>query len=154
MESTQEGKQVLREENIRNKSHLSQIPHPNACTGAETETSWMAYPDRSAIESSARSQSQSAFFASLPLEVRAQIYIELWQIAGLSQHIFLRGKHHHDSRKSPFTHWRCITPFNVLDDRQAEIQKVRDQINTPLGTDCLFHNPVWYRRLESSWYNH
>ncbi|KAI0841213.1 hypothetical protein F5Y06DRAFT_260915 [Hypoxylon sp. FL0890] len=96
-------------------------------------------------------QYQSLFFRRLPIEVRNEIYVELWRLSGLEQHIFWHEDRKHP-RRSHFCRWPCVTPFDVEDERQKELEI--------LFPDALSHPPPmllsteWNWRLKSSWYNH
>ncbi|KAK3318951.1 hypothetical protein B0H66DRAFT_253442 [Apodospora peruviana] len=86
----------------------------------------------------ADSQTSSAFFQVLPSEIRQQIYVEFWRIAGpqgtLRQHIipadscFRRGK---PLDRLRLTHIECIT--DSLDEREAWL----DILNHTVGWTCL-----------------
>ncbi|KAK3316803.1 hypothetical protein B0H66DRAFT_305904 [Apodospora peruviana] len=65
-----------------------------------------------------QTQSQSAFVAILPREVRDLIYLELWRSSGLRQHIVF----HYESNGSHFCRWSCTTEYDVRDKLQADIE--------------------------------
>lgn len=90
------------------------------------------------IERTAHEQRQSIFLR-LPTEVRLRIYDEVIKEAGLTQHIYVKG--------GRYTHTACITN-EVRDDRQTEVEKIYSREEKSLN------NPLWSRRLLSSWANH
>ena len=117
------------------------------------------YPDLSAIEASAKSQADSMFLSRLPVDIRLQIYGELWRGAGLSQHIFKRAdcaNDGQDRRTSRFTHWPCTTEFSLEDDRQEALAEALEAMGSiPNGIlGGSFANHVWSHRMYSPWYNH
>lgn len=96
-------------------------------------------PDAESLEHTADDQRQSLLLR-LPIEVRRRIYDAVWEEIGLTQHVYVK-----DGR---YTHRACITDHDAPDERQAEIRKIY-----PAG-ESWFHDPVWSRRLLSSWVNH
>ncbi|KAF5020848.1 hypothetical protein F66182_7103 [Fusarium sp. NRRL 66182] len=96
-------------------------------------------------------QLQSAFIARLPQEVRDAIYLELWRSCGLRQHILWHDIKE-DKTKSHFCRWECITPFDVQDKLQEDIDATRIQLGVPLGES--FSNKTYALRLFSAWNNH
>lgn len=97
------------------------------------------FPDANLFEQTADSQ-LGAVLLRLPIEVRLQIYDELWEDAGYTRHVYVKdGK---------YTHTKCITDHDAADERQVEVAKIY-----PMSERFLEH-PVWSRRLVSSWVNH
>lgn len=96
-------------------------------------------PDPESLERTAHDQRQSALLR-LPIEVRRQIYDDVFEGAGLTQHVYVK-----DGR---YTHTECITDHDAPDERQVEMEMI-----FPWGDRCL-NDPVWSRRLLSSWANH
>lgn len=96
-------------------------------------------PATETLENTADSQRQSILLR-LPIEVRQRIYDKAFEEAGLTQHIYVK--------EGRYAHTPCITDHDAPDERQAEIQRIY-----PVEETCLT-NPVWSRRLLSSWVNH
>ena len=99
----------------------------------------IASPNLDELERTADGQRQSAFLR-LPMDVRRQIYDNVFNDANLTQHVYVK-----DGR---YTHTPCITDHNAPDERQVEIENL-----FPIDATCL-KDPVWSRRLLSSWVNH
>lgn len=91
------------------------------------------------LERTADPQCQSALLR-LPIEVRVRIYDEVLEEAGRTQHVYVK-----DGR---YTHTACVTDHDAPDERQVEVEKI---YNT---NKRFLNNPVWSRRLLSSWSNH
>lgn len=98
-----------------------------------------APPDTNVFEETADSQLDSALLR-LPIEVRLQIYDELWEDAGYTRHVFIRN--------GAYAHMKCITDHDAADERQAEVEKIYPM------SERFLEDPVWSRRLVSSWVNH
>lgn len=96
-------------------------------------------PDADVFEKTADSQLGSALLR-LPIEVRLQIYDELWEDAGYTRHVYVKN--------GAYTHTKCITDHDAEDERQIEVKKIY-----PMSERFLQHS-VWSRRLVSSWVNH
>lgn len=96
-------------------------------------------PDPEELERTADDQRQSPLLR-LPIEIRRYIYDDVFEDAGLTQHVYVK-----DGR---YTHTRCITDHDGPDERQVEVGKIYPRENRS------FHHPVWSRRLLSSWANH
>ena len=106
-------------------------------------------------------QTQSPFFHKLPLEVRQNIYSQLWLSAGSTQHIFKAG----NSRLSELSHATCITDPDAKDPRDDEVaRRCQDQIvDDPGDIDAAYEELLdepgettddWVIRLFSDWCNH
>ncbi|KAH7165279.1 hypothetical protein EDB81DRAFT_838087 [Dactylonectria macrodidyma] len=94
------------------------------------------YPDPAALASKAQPQSDSALM-QLPSEIRNVIFQQVWQDAGVSQHILLQGDR--------YVLARCVTDHAASDDLMDECAKYRRS---------NFDDPLMSRRLLSSWGNH
>lgn len=99
-------------------------------------------PDLEEFDGTGDSQRDSALLR-LSIEIRRRIYDLLWEDAGLTRHIYI--KH------GRYTHTTCITDHNAEDDRQVELWKIYPE---PPTTNLYLDDPVWSRRLLSSWVNH
>ncbi|KAF4449679.1 hypothetical protein F53441_7079 [Fusarium austroafricanum] len=102
-------------------------------------------------DASPNPQLQSTFITRLPREVRDGIYLELWRLCGLRQHIIWH-ENKDDKPKSHFCHWKCTTPFDVEDKLQEEIDATRIELGVPLGVS--FTSRTNALRLFSAWRNH
>ncbi|KAH8681909.1 hypothetical protein BX600DRAFT_447481 [Xylariales sp. PMI_506] len=102
------------------------------------------YPNQSKIESKAHRQPQSWLLERLPLELREQIYMDIWRDAGLTQHIFIHPK-------GGYTHSTCVTDHHAPDSRQVEIDRFWSS-RAPSGG--FLKDALWNRRLGSTWCNH
>lgn len=96
-------------------------------------------PDADEFERTANSQRESALLR-LPIEVRRQIYDAAWEEAGLTRHIYIKN--------GCYTHTSCITDHDAEDERQVELWRTFPIRGTFLD------DPIWSRRLLSSWVNH
>ena len=106
-------------------------------------------------------QMHSPFFNKLPLEVRQNIYHQLWLSAGITQHIYRAGN-------SPFaelSHAACITDPDAKDPRDEEVaRRCQDQrADDPGDIDAAYEELTdppgettddWVVRLFSDWSNH
>lgn len=100
-------------------------------------------------------QTQSAFVARLPREIRDAIYLELWRSAGLRQHVVSHWDWHPEQSKATGAHfcrWPCDTQYQVEDDLQEEIELLRIQDNVQPGHNIK--SVTYQMRLESAWLNH
>jgi hypothetical protein len=99
-------------------------------------------------------QLQSSLLTRLPREILDKIYLELWRSYGLRQHILFHGR----DKGLHFCRWECCTEYQVDDPLQADIEKLRVQLNVPLGMDIRGDQPseirTYCRRLMSPWTNH
>lgn len=112
-------------------------------------------------------QSGSSFFTIFPLEVRRNIYRQLWESCGIRQHIFATG----DSHLAPqLTHAECITDPDARDIRGDEVHRtcpydredIPAQYDGPGDIDGAYDDITndedtfedWSRRLNSKWFNH
>ncbi|KAF2220090.1 hypothetical protein BDZ85DRAFT_267172 [Elsinoe ampelina] len=100
------------------------------------------------------SQADSAFVRMLPPEIRHMIYLELWRMTGLRQHIIWHGPE--DS--AHFCRWPCSTQYQRNDPVQEELEQIRQELGIPLG-ERIFGDkhprltPLC-RRMQSPWLNH
>lgn len=92
------------------------------------------YPDLEAIDSKTQPQRGSTLM-QLPLEIRNAIFQELWNDAGVSQHIVLQ-----DNRR--YLRARCVTDHTRPDSLMDECAR--------FNTSCI-EDPLIWRRLMSSW---
>lgn len=99
----------------------------------------LTLPSVQEFDRTANSQRESALLR-LPIEVRRQIYDAVWEAAGLTRHIYIK-----DGR---YAHMTCITDHDGPDERQVELWKIFKIRST------FLEDPVWSRRLLSSWVNH
>ncbi|KAF5522649.1 hypothetical protein CGCA056_v006333 [Colletotrichum aenigma] len=74
-------------------------------------------------------QTQSAFISRLPREVRDAIYFQLWRSCGLRQHILWHGT----AEDKHFCRWSCTAEYQVEDELQRDIEKMREQLGVSLG---------------------
>ncbi|KAF9870452.1 hypothetical protein CkaCkLH20_12119 [Colletotrichum karsti] len=65
-------------------------------------------------------QLQSGFFSALPLEIRQNIYRQLWIAAGSTQHVYKAGP----SFLAPLSHCQCISDPNAEDIREIELTRI------------------------------
>ncbi|KAF6811622.1 hypothetical protein CSOJ01_05606, partial [Colletotrichum sojae] len=100
-----------------------------------------------------QSPANSAFVSLLPREVRDGVYLELWHISGLRQHI----QWHVDGVEHHFCRWACTTKY-VHDELQQDIGQIRSQLAVPFGKSIrrTQHEKALPcgRRLQSPWMNH
>ncbi|KAK8090648.1 hypothetical protein PG994_000153 [Apiospora phragmitis] len=93
-------------------------------------------------------QRQSAFFGRLPREIRDMVYLAMWDVSGTQQHVFEleEGSGH-------VTHFPCSMTAGEQDSRNDEFEKLwhKQQARRPRS---LVEDPVWARRMSSSWYEH
>ncbi|RYO86952.1 hypothetical protein DL766_009604 [Monosporascus sp. MC13-8B] len=96
------------------------------------------------LAETAHHQFQSDFFGKLPLEIRRQIYEELWRSAGESQHIF-----HMSGRLRRCV---CITDHDAEDERDDIVENFK--LEKSLTHETYFSNPALHRQLSSTWTKH
>ncbi|KAF4922367.1 hypothetical protein CGCVW01_v005341 [Colletotrichum viniferum] len=100
------------------------------------------------------SQTQSAFVSRLPREVHDAVYFQLWRSCGLRQHILWHGA----AEDKHFCRGSCTTEYQVEDELQRDIEKMREQLGVSLGQeivrDWYDKAPRYCRRLQSPWMNH
>ena len=93
----------------------------------------------------ARDQFESAFFGKLPLEIRQQIYEELWRMTGGgSHHIF-----HHSGR---LRRCACVTDHDAEDERDGIVEKFK--LAKALTHKTYFSSPTLHKKLSSKWTKH
>ncbi|KAK8051499.1 hypothetical protein PG993_002884 [Apiospora rasikravindrae] len=97
---------------------------------------------------SADLQHQSVFFGKLPREIRDMVYLAMWDVSGTQQHIF-----EHEEGSGHVTHFPCILATGEQDSRNHEFEKLwhRQQACRPRS---LVEDPVWARRMSSTWNEH
>ena len=104
-------------------------------------------------------QTQSAFvtrLVTLPPEIRDAIYLEMWRLCGLRQHIIWHG----ERDEQHFCSWACTTEYEVDDGLQRKAEELRCRLGTPLGQDITRHGEGNHemislnRHLQSPWMNH
>ncbi|KAF2876875.1 hypothetical protein BDV95DRAFT_131955 [Massariosphaeria phaeospora] len=109
------------------------------------------------MASAANPQHQSNLLTRLPREILDQIYLEIWRICGLCQHILLHGNGP-AGKDNHFRRWQCCTEYRVDDTLQADVEKLRARLDVPLGTDIQGAQPpeigLYCRRLMSPWRDH
>jgi len=96
------------------------------------------------LESSSHHQLDSTFFGKLPLEIRRQIYQELWLSSGLSQHVY--------ERNGRISHCPCVIDHDAADERDdlVEMHRLQKELtNTDSFTDTALH-----QQLSSPWTKH
>ena len=94
---------------------------------------------------SAQNQFESAFFGKLPLEIRRQIYEELWRTTGgESHHIF-----HHSGR---LRRCACVTDHDAEDERDGIVENFK--LEKALTHKTYFSDPALHRQLSSMWTQH
>ncbi len=96
------------------------------------------------LAETAHHQLQSDFFGRLPLEIRRQIYEELWRTTSESQHIY-----HHDGR---LRRCACVTDHDAEDERDDIVESFR--LEKSLTHETYFSNPALHRQLSSTWTKH
>ncbi|KAL1841324.1 hypothetical protein VTJ49DRAFT_7161 [Mycothermus thermophilus] len=99
--------------------------------------------DMAALQLSANPQLASPFFTSFPAEIRNRIYLEIWKLASIRQHIVRTDP----SEPGPtrWGHLPCITTLDVEDMRMDLYMAVdRNDLDRRL----------WVRRLKSQWCLH
>lgn len=96
------------------------------------------------LAETAQDQFQSDFFGKLPLEIRRQIYEELWRTTSEDQHIF-----HHQGR---LCRCACITDHDAEDERDDIVEGFRQA--KALTNATYFSDPALHRQLSSSWTKH
>ncbi|KAI8712843.1 hypothetical protein NCS52_01383700 [Fusarium sp. LHS14.1] len=95
----------------------------------------------------------------LPREVRDAIYLEVWRLTGLRQHIVAHWGSSDQDSKPHYCRWKCCTPeFEVEDRLQEEIDQERIRRGITLG-EYFSYKPVTPRLdyqgfLSSPWDNH
>lgn len=102
--------------------------------------------DKSLLGSRQDAQLQSPIFSKLPLEIRRMIYYEVWQSAGLSQHI--------SPGNGGLGCTACLVEDHFSDDLLGGLNTLWD--SQPLATDANLYSPEWYGHMLSSvhWSNH
>ncbi|KAK8105789.1 hypothetical protein PG999_009148 [Apiospora kogelbergensis] len=97
---------------------------------------------------SADLQHQSTFFGGLPREIRDMIYLAMWDVSGTHQHVF-----EHSDGGGNVTHFPCILAAGEEDSRNDEFEMLwrQQQAHRPRS---LVKDPVWARRMSSTWHEH
>jgi hypothetical protein len=96
------------------------------------------------LDTTSHHQLQSTFFGKLPLEIRRQIYQELWASSGLDQHIYQKG--------GRFSHCPCTIDHDEPDERDELVELYRLEKDI---TDCdSFKNSALHQKLSSPWTKH
>ncbi|EXF77287.1 hypothetical protein CFIO01_04092 [Colletotrichum fioriniae PJ7] len=126
----------------------------------EIEITGVHEPQTAATKPAPHPQPQSAFFSSLPLEIRQNIYSHLWQATGSIQHVYKSSA----SPLAPLSHCPCIANLDAEDIREDELSRV---LNTPAADPATLQDGVgpgseeereaiqnWRFRIVSSWCNH
>lgn len=106
------------------------------------------YPDLGALVSTCHHQLQSPFFR-LAFEVRERIYNALWDSTETTWHVFVRN--------GRLTHARCITGHDAPVDARHQLQITEDHPARDImypDSEVRWCEPLWSRRLLSSWCNH
>ena len=106
---------------------------------AKSRAAAVCTTDPADLERTANKQRQSALLR-LPIEIRRRIYNHAFEDAGLTRHVYVK--------KGRYTHTACITDHDAPDERQAEMREIFPMMRTSLN------DPIWSRRLLSSWSNH
>lgn len=124
------------------------LPDPTIPSSAEEETYTRA-PLPPAItthelETTSHHQLQSTFFGKLPLEIRRQIYEELWLSSGLNQHIY--------QKRGRFSHCPCVTDHDAADERDDIVENYR--LEKSLTNSDSFTDTALHRKLASPWTKH
>lgn len=96
------------------------------------------------LAETAHDQFQSYFFGKLPLEIRRQIYEEIWRTTSEDQHIF-----HHNGR---LRRCACITDHDAEDDRDDIVENFR--LEKALTNETYFSNTALHQQLSSTWTKH
>lgn len=97
-------------------------------------------PDQESFESTADPQ-RSSYLFKLPLELRTLIYIEIWQLLGSSQHIFIKG--------DGYSYTPCVVRSGEADERPAEIKRIWEE-----DGGWSIRQALWNKRMSSSWGTH
>ncbi|KAK8011149.1 hypothetical protein PG990_010114 [Apiospora arundinis] len=97
---------------------------------------------------SADLQHQSTFFGRLPREIRDMVYLAMWDVSGTHQHVF-----EYAEGCGEVTHFPCILATGEEDSRNDEFEKLwrQQQARRPRS---LVEDPVWARRMSSTWHEH
>jgi hypothetical protein len=96
------------------------------------------------LEASSHHQLQSTLFGKLPLEIRRQIYQELWLSSGLSQHVF--------ERRGRLQHCPCIIDHDEPDERDDLVEMYR--LEKEITDSDSFKHRALHRKLASPWTKH
>ncbi|KAK7982048.1 hypothetical protein PG988_004286 [Apiospora saccharicola] len=93
-------------------------------------------------------QHQSVLFGKLPREIRDMVYLAMWDVSGTQQHVF-----EHEDGSGDVTHFPCILAAGETDSRNDEFETMwhKQQARRPRS---LVEDPVWARRMSSTWNEH
>jgi hypothetical protein len=142
-------------------------PPAGMAPASEPASAQSAAPEainREMLAANASPQSDSAFFSRLPLEVRQQIYKEMWTAAGLKQHIVDGTEEGPEEERRRWIRMPCIV--NQRDtSKDADVRYVEyHQAVRAITSTISEHRPVsrqdtdrltaWEDRLKSTWCLH
>lgn len=130
-------------EDIASLSSPSPSPLSSQTSLASDESRGMCPPEAPAFTPApvTHHQGQSNFFRRLPPEIREQIYVEYWRIAGVDRHVFLQD--------SEFCFAPCIT------DHDDPVDECQTSLAAEFGASpCVQQHEKWFKRMTSTWCNH